>query len=179
MRKFKTIFLILFLITVSILFSPLHTNHAEGFSPWPVDGITGKNAPDFTLKDISGKDIRLSSFKGSPVLLNFWATWCPYCRKERAELDSLYKEFRDSGLIIISVATDKSVQTVKRFIEKSPADYIVLTDKDGETASTYNVSGLPTSFLIDRDGKIRNKFVGFREWTGSGSKKLINDIVKK
>lgn len=179
MRKFKTIFLILFLITVSILFSLLHANHAEGFSPWPVDGKIGKNAPDITLKDISGKDIHLSSFKGSPVLLNFWATWCPYCRKERAELNSLYKEFRDRGLIIISVSTDKSVQTVKRFIEKSPADYIVLNDKDGKAASTYNVSGLPTSFLIDRDGIIKIKFVGFREWTGSGSKKLINALVEK
>lgn len=178
MRKFKPI-LILFLITGSILFSSMHANHADGFSPWPVNDGIGKSAPDFTLKDISGKDIRLSSFKGSPVLLNFWATWCPYCRKERAELNSLYKEFRDRELIIISVSTDSSVQTVKRFIEKSPADYIVINDKDGKAVSLYKVSGLPTSFLIDRDGVIKNKFIGFRKWTSSGSKRLIHALVEK
>ncbi len=143
------------------------------------ESISVNKAPDFTLQDLSGKNINLSSFRGKTILLNFWATWCPYCRKERDHLNSVYNEYKDKGLIIISVATDNSIETVREFMKKVPADYIVLSDKDKEVSNSYKVRGLPTSFLIDREGVVQEKIVGFREWTNTGSKKHLDGLIGK
>ncbi len=143
------------------------------------DGSADVQAPGFTLKDISGKEVSLSSFKGKPVLLNFWATWCGYCRKERPHLNSVYNEFKDKGLIVLSVSTDQSVDKVKNYLKKIPADFIVLSDSDGRVAAMYGIRGFPSSFLIDRNGNVANRFVGFREWTNAASKQLIKSLIVK
>ncbi|MEW6601515.1 MAG: TlpA disulfide reductase family protein [Nitrospirota bacterium] len=140
------------------------------------DSSIGAKAPDFTLKDVTGKEMALSSFQGKPILLNFWATWCPYCRRERPHLNELYNLYKDKGLIILSVATDQSTSKVTDFLKKTPADFIVLTDSTGTAMSLYNVAGLPTSYLIDGKGIIKQRFMGFREWTDPGSKKLIDKL---
>jgi thiol-disulfide isomerase/thioredoxin len=95
----KNIFIITLLVT-PLLFSVISLSadsNAEVFSPWKVEKLVGAKAPGFTAKDLTGNDVSLSSFEGSPILLNFWATWCPYCRKERPYLNSLFSEFRDKG----------------------------------------------------------------------------------
>ncbi|HDH53854.1 MAG TPA: TlpA family protein disulfide reductase, partial [Nitrospirae bacterium] len=169
MKRESLIYTLVFLAGVFLFVSGMTSGNAEGFNPL---NNTGAKATDFTLKDLSGKEFTLSSFKGKPVLLNFWATWCPYCRKERAHLDSIYKDYREKGLIILSVSTDRSAGLVKRFLKDMPADFTVLFDSNGSVASSYNVRGLPTSFLINREGIIEHKFMGFREWTSSDSRKL-------
>lgn len=171
------------LLAVSVIMllavSPGYKGQAEGFNPLMPDNSSGTKAPDFTLKDVSGKKVSLSSFKGKPVLLNFWATWCPYCRKERAHLDAVYKEYKGKGLIVISVSTDDSVETVREYLKKIPAEFIVLSDNDGRVASLYNISGLPSSLLINGEGIIKNRLVGFREWDDSSSKEMLNSLFEK
>lgn len=162
-----------------LLFTALLLKQAggESFSPWEIENIIGKEAPDFTIKDLSGRMVALSSFRGKPILLNFWATWCPYCREERPQLDFLHERYKDKGLVIIAVSIDRSVAKVKRYLEKIPADYVVLIDEETEVARTYGVFALPTSFLIDREGKIRHKFMGMRKWTDEASKELIEEFL--
>ncbi len=167
MRRYNLIFTMVFLTGFFLFVSQFAVAYAEGDS-----------APDFTLKDMSGNDVSLSSFKGKPVLLNFWATWCPYCRKERAHLNTLYKDYKDKGLIIVSVSTDSSVNDVKRFLVNTPSDFIVLSDSERKVASLYNVGGLPTSVLISREGIIKNQLIGFQEWTSSSSRQLIDKLLK-
>ncbi len=166
---------LVFCLTVSF-FPAQNSSHA--FEPWPISELIGTKAPDFTLRDISGTAINLSSFEGKPILLNFWATWCPYCRKERAHLNALYSEYKDRELIIISVSIDRSVSAVKKYLKKVPSDFIILSDSDSRVASKYSVVGLPSSFLIDRSGIVQYKFTGSQKWTGAGSKKLIDRLIK-
>ncbi len=176
MKRSSLIYVLVFIAGTFILLSQLIECYAQGFDPLIYDNSIGSTAPDFTLKDISGNAVSLSSFKGKPVLLNFWATWCPYCRKERAHLNALYKEYQDKGLIILSVSTDQSAAKVKEYLKQTPAEFIVLSDSSGVAASLYSVGGLPTSYLINRDGIIKNRFIGFREWTDSVSKMIIDKL---
>jgi len=170
-----------FVLTGAVVFvlalSPLYNGKAEGLNDLLDYASIGKYAPDFTLEDVSGKKVVLSSFKGSPVLLNFWATWCPYCRKEREHLNALYTDYKDKGLIILSVSTDSSVTRLREFLKKTPVDFIVLSDSNRMAASSYSVNGLPTSYLISPDGVIGHKFTGFREWSSPAMRKLIDQLL--
>ena len=113
----------------------------------------GGPAPDFTAKTIDGREITLSKLKGKVVVINFWATWCPPCRAEMPLFNRIYKEYMDKGFEIIAVSTDSSQRQVKKFIKEFGLQFPIVMDNQN-LASKYNVSGLPTSFLIDRDGNI-------------------------
>ena len=173
---YRIILLVFTLLSVTLLLSV--NLDAQLFSPFEVDKLVGKKAPEFKARDLSGKSVSLSSFKGKPILLNFWATWCPYCREERPYLNSLHKEYKDKGLVIIAVSLDKSEETVRKFLKKMPLDFIILHDNDNAASQPYGVYSLPTSFTIDRNGIIKDKFLGGRNWTDSNSKKVIEEIIK-
>ncbi|GBE38749.1 thiol-disulfide oxidoreductase ResA [bacterium BMS3Bbin08] len=165
-------------ILLSIVFLPLAADAGQ-YSPWAIEKLVGSQAPEFTANDLSGKRVALKKFKGKPILLNFWATWCPYCREERPKLIKLYKEYRSQGLVIVAVSTDRSAQKVKDYLKKVPMDFEMLHDNTKEAAAAYGVYSLPTSFLIDREGIIKYKFMGLRDWTSSGSKTLIDKLLEK
>lgn len=177
MKNILRIILLIFIV-VSINLSATNLN-AESFSPFAIEKLTGKKAPEFTAKDLSGKDVSLSLFAGKPILLNFWATWCPYCREERPYLNSLYKSYKDKGLVIIAVSTDRSLESVKRYLKKIPMDFVILHDSDGNAAGIYGAYSIPTSFLIDRKGIIKHKFMGLVDWTDKSSIKFIDELLKE
>jgi peroxiredoxin len=160
-----------------LILAHISIDSAEGLTPWLIDKLINSKAPDFSLTDLNGKSLNLSSFKGRPILLNFWASWCPYCRKERAHLNKLHEDFTDKKLVIISVSIDKSLAQVKSFMKKHPAEFPVLWDHTGKVSSTYNVSALPTSYLINSDGIIKKKITGFKSWTSANAKQLINELI--
>jgi len=143
-----------------------------------VGAMVGESAPLFTLKDLDGNEVSMSSFKGKPVFLNFWATWCPYCRKERKELKALYKAYKDKDLVIISVSLDKSEGRLRSFMKEHPAEYIVLTDTNMTSGTMYGVSGFPTTYLIDREGIIKYKSPGYREWSSKSAGDIIDKLIK-
>ncbi|UCD36243.1 MAG: TlpA family protein disulfide reductase [Nitrospiraceae bacterium] len=165
------------LIIIAAVFSVLAAGSAGGFNPFLLNSLSGKDAPDFTVKNLAGKDVSLSSFRGKPILLNFWATWCPYCQREREHLNRITRDYRERGLVVLSVSTDRSVDKVRRYVEKVPADFVVLHDSDGSAAGSYNINGLPSSFLIGPDGTVRRNFIGFVEWTSSSSRKEIDAFL--
>jgi len=177
MKKFLVVNWVL--IFTLLTFLPITALYAGRFSPFSTDRFIGKSAPDFTVKDLSGKKISLSHFKGKPILLNFWATWCPYCGKERALLNSLYKEYKNRGLTVVSISIGESPKIVGKHLKSMPVDFLVFLDEGREAAGIYDVVGLPTSFLVSRDGIIRHKFVGLIDWTDDESKKLIEELLKR
>lgn len=117
-------------------------------------------AIDFKLKDLSGKEISLSDLKGKRVFLNFWASWCPPCKAEMPNIEKLYEETKNSDLVIIAVNLGEDKDTVKSFIDKNNYNFTVLLDSNQSVAEKYNISSIPTSFFIDKNGKIVSKKIG-------------------
>jgi len=178
MKKIFFVSLIVLLTATVFFLAHKELSLAQQFPFIEVEELIGSNAPDFALKDLDGRNVTFSSFRGKTILLNFWATWCPYCRQERASLNNLYKKFKSRDFQIVAVSVDRSVSKVKKFLIKNPAEFVILSDTEREAAAPYNVTGLPTSYLIDREGVIRHKYVGMKDWSGSGSIKQIETLLK-
>ena len=120
----------------------------------------GKPAPDFTGTDINGKTVKLSDYKGKVVLLDFWATWCPPCRKEIPGFVDLYSTYKSRGLVVIGVSMDDATAEVIATVSRLKLNYPVLMGDEYLGAAYGGVLGLPVTFLIDRDGKIRARYQG-------------------
>ncbi|MGI8436303.1 MAG: TlpA disulfide reductase family protein [Chthoniobacterales bacterium] len=116
---------------------------------------TNRVAPGWELKNLEGKPVKLSDFKGKVVVLNFWATWCPPCRREIPDLVALQKQYAGKGLVIVGVAMDEGgPATVKPFVEKMGINYPVVMG-DQKTAAAYGgIEVIPTTFIIDKTGRI-------------------------
>jgi len=139
----------------------------------PGAAMVGKEAPAFTLKDLSGKTVSLSDFRGKVVLLDFWATWCGPCRQTIPHLEALHRKYKGQGLAVIGINHERDHDKVKEFA-KGQISYVVLLDAD-EQFTQYHISGIPTAFYIDREGKIRYRDVGF----GPGKEKLVERKVNE
>lgn len=119
----------------------------------------GYLAPDFTLTDLDGQRVSLSSFRGKPVLLNFWASWCPPCRKEMPELQKFHERYGDQ-ITLIGVNWGENARTVKEFLESFGVRYLNLLDERGTAFVLYRLTGIPESFFIDPEGYIRGVWIG-------------------
>lgn len=111
-------------------------------------------APNISLKDLDGNQISLSDLKGKNVYLNFWATWCPPCRGEMPDIEKLYQETKNTDLVILAVNLGEDKDTVKSFISSNKYNFKVLLDSDKAAAALYNISAIPSSFFIDKNGDI-------------------------
>lgn len=112
-------------------------------------------APDFALTTVEGQRIKLSDFRGRPVLLNFWATWCPPCLEEMPIMQAVYEELAKYGLVILAVDVAEEARVVKTFIENEKLSFVFAMDYDGSVSQTYGVRPLPTTFLIDKNGYVK------------------------
>jgi len=119
----------------------------------------GYLAPDFQLKDYNGNLIKLSDFKGKPVIINFWATWCPPCRAEMPEIEAAYRKYKKDGLIVLGVDAREDEATIRKYVEDGGYSWQMPID-DGETIITYRVVAFPTSFFVDKEGYVRATQVG-------------------
>ncbi|MDR1142707.1 MAG: TlpA family protein disulfide reductase [Spirochaetaceae bacterium] len=118
----------------------------------------------FSLALLNGGRAELSAYKGKVVLLNFWATWCPPCRAEMPSMETVYKRFKDQGLEILAVDCAEEKAAVERFMEKNKYSYPVLLDTDGTVSSLYGIEAIPTTFILNREGKIITRIVGSLRW---------------
>jgi peroxiredoxin len=116
---------------------------------------------DFTLADLTGKQWHLKDLRGKVVLVNFWATWCPPCRKEMPDLDSLYQRFASRGLVILAIS-DEEPEKVRRFISEHKVSYPILLDPGRKVNELFRVEGIPKSFIYDRDGWLVAQAVDMR-----------------
>jgi len=120
----------------------------------------GQPAPDFTLKTVDGQQVSLSQFKGKPVIINFWATWCPPCRLEMPALEEISKQAADKGFVLLAVNQEEDAATVKSFLTQNHYDYLSVLDRDGSVSTKYQVSGIPTSIFVDANGIVREMHTG-------------------
>jgi thiol-disulfide isomerase/thioredoxin len=122
-----------------------------------------KAAPVWELKDVEGKTVKSTDFKGKVVILDFWATWCGPCVAEIPSFIELHKQYEKDGLVIIGVSVDDGTPVVKKFIGSKKVNYPIVMGNDSITAAFGGVEGIPTTFVIDRDGKIVSKHIGLTE----------------
>ncbi|MEP7353807.1 MAG: TlpA disulfide reductase family protein [Acidobacteriota bacterium] len=117
---------------------------------------------NFSLPDLNGTSWTLKSLRGKVVVVNFWATWCPPCRKEMPDLDTLYKRFKDKGLVILALSAE-AADVVKPFLtSEQKVTYPVLLDPGGKIAAQFRVKGIPKSFIYDREGKLAAQSIDMR-----------------
>ncbi|MBD3286845.1 redoxin domain-containing protein [candidate division WOR-3 bacterium] len=129
--------------------------------PKPDPGPDRKAAPDFTLKDMSGKSHTVSAYKGKVVLLDFWATWCGPCKKEIPHLEAIYNKYKSQGFAALGIGLDKE-SNLERYLSKTPIAYTVLVDEKGVSGGLYGISGIPRTILIDKKGRIAYDHTGYR-----------------
>ena len=122
--------------------------------------LVGAEAPDFVLKSLSGKNLRLSEYRGDVVMLSFWATWCGDCRAQLEELGTMRDRYQDAGIELLAVSLDQNARQASE--TAAGAGYPVLHDAGGEVGRLYDVTKMPVMVLIDRGGVVRDVFEGFR-----------------
>ena len=123
-------------------------------------------APDFTLQDMDEESHSFSDYRGKVVILNFWATWCPPCRREMPSMQRLYEKYKDAGFTVIAVNQMEDPEHVFAFIGQLDTDptFPMLFDPESLVSGAYGVKGLPTTFLIDKQGLVRYRAIGGREF---------------
>ncbi len=122
----------------------------------------GSKAPDFSLPGAQGQ-VSLSSTAGSVVYIDFWASWCGPCKQSFAWMNAMQDKYRAQGLKIIGVNLDTKTEDAKKFLAQNPAHFTVAFESKGVTPKSYGVKGMPTSFLVGRDGKVIFQHLGFKE----------------
>ncbi len=130
-------------------------------------------AHDFELADQDGAKHKLSDFRGNPVIVNFWATWCPPCRKELPSMNRAWRKLKDQGIQMIAIDVGEDEDTIFGFLSDYPIDFLVLMDLDGTEVTRWPVKGVPTTFVIDPEGRIAYTAIGGREWDDS---KLMEQV---
>lgn len=137
----------------------------------------GEPAPDFTLPTPEGESITLSDFRGRPVLINFWATWCPPCKIEMPDIEALYQKYKDRGFTVIAVDQQESPAAVQQYFQEMGLSFLPVIDSTGEIFNLYRVVALPTSYFIDAEGIVRFQHRGMmtREQMESYARQIMPD----
>jgi len=139
----------------------------------------GDEAPNFRLRDLQGRTMSLSQFRGKVVLLNFWATWCGPCRIEMPAMERLYHTISRKDFEILAVSTDPQGAAVTRpFQREMGLTFPILHDPDMRTGLTYGTRTLPLSFMVDRHGVVRKQIFGARDWDSPEARELIRMLMK-
>lgn len=139
----------------------------------------GDPAPDFTLPDEQGRPVTLSSLRGQFVYVDFWASWCGPCRQSFPWMNQLSLRTRKAALRVVAINVDESRQDAAAFLRRTPPLFTVLYDPAGRTPASYHLPGMPTSFLIGPDGRVRWTHVGFRKDDGQVIQALILSEMRK
>ncbi len=163
------------------LFSVVSAEAGTGADPMQALGLTAPNeavaAPEFSLSDLTGKKVQLKAYRGRLVFLNFFATWCGPCREEMPGMERLFRTHQESGFVVVAVNMAERAKTVRPFVEQLKLSFPIALDADGTVARDYGVRALPVSFLVGRDGKIRWRAIGGRDWESAEARTLFARLV--
>ena len=134
-------------------------------------------APDFQLPTRDGGTVRLSDLRGKVVYLDFWATWCPPCRRSFPWMNTLHERYGRDGLVVVAVSLDHSHKSMARFLEDTRPTFVIAFDREGKVGDAYHVQIMPTSYLIDRQGRVRLIHRGFRKQDTPKLEKFVEKLL--
>lgn len=135
-------------------------------------------APDFELETTDGTVVKLSSYRGQMVFLNFWAVWCPPCRAEMPSMQELYEQFSDKGLVMLAVDLQESKVKVVNFMEDYGFEFQALLDISGQVGRRYGIRNIPTTYLIDPIGNVIAAAIGAREWSSTAAIRYFSLLLE-
>jgi peroxiredoxin len=145
-----------------------------------VPEVARHTAPDFVSENLHGGNIGLADYRGKVVLLNFWATWCIPCREEMPGMEALWQKYKEKGFVVAAVSVDEGSQKrVETFTKLLDLSFPVLLDPESEVNDLYKVSNMPTSFLIDGNGKIISRIVGTEDWSSPEAIQLVEKLLNE
>ncbi len=121
-------------------------------------------APDFALSDLDGQLHRLSDYRGQVLIVNFWATWCPPCRREMPSMERAWQQVKDEGIKMVAINVGQDEEALWSFTAEVPVSFPLLLDESGSVSHQWPMRGLPTTFVVDTQGNIAYQAVGDREW---------------
>ena len=140
----------------------------------PLHPVSNKPlAADFTLQDVDGNVHQLKQYRGRVVIVNFWATWCPPCRFELPSMERAYEQLKKENIEILAIDVGEDADTIFTFTADYPVTFPLLMDLDSKVINDYPVIGLPTTYVIDPDGRLVYRAIGTREWDDIS---LLNQI---
>lgn len=173
-RRNSIIFNVALLFIYSTVYSSLLVAAAVKQDLHPIPGTPP--APDFILKDIDGNTHTLKSYRGKVVILNFWATWCPPCRDELPSMERAYQKLKDKGVVLLGIDVGEDSDTIFTFTADYPVNFPLLMDMDSTVIKSYPVVGLPTTYVIDRQGRLVYRAIGTRQWDAVNILKILTDL---
>ncbi|WP_455221219.1 peroxiredoxin family protein [Kaarinaea lacus] len=151
--------------------------YADGTQP--LHSVPGTPpAPHFSLKDINGKSYDLADYRGKVVIVNFWTTWCPPCRFELPAMERAYQLFKQQGIEILAINVGEDADTIFTFTVDYPVTFPLLMDLDSQVINNYPVIGLPTTYVIDAQGRLVYRAIGTREWDDPALVQTVLDLKK-
>lgn len=142
-------------------------------------GFRVSAAPSISVKDREGHVRTLSEFKGRVVLVDFWASWCAPCKASFPALDSLHEEFHDAGLDVVAINVDEDAKSARAFLSGKSPSMNVFFDPQGRSPEAFKVEGMPSSFLIDREGNVRFRHMGFGDQTRTDFRREIKILLEE
>lgn len=174
------ILVVLFFAVPGLLLSLRHEGYLPGELPTEPTLVHGQAlaAPDFSLPDLEGNSRRLSSLHGKVILLHFWATWCSPCRDAMPSLEVLYQAYKPQGFEVMAVASDvRGAEAVQPFVTTHHLTFLNLQDTNTHVTRLYGVTQLPTTYVLDREGRLVTVEIGNRDWATPEARALIASLV--
>jgi cytochrome c biogenesis protein CcmG, thiol:disulfide interchange protein DsbE len=182
MKRTAVVSLLVFMLVTALVW--FGVNARDAFAPVDI----GSRAPDFSATTLDGRAASLADYEGYVILLNLWATWCPPCVEEMPALQRLHDRLVDEGFRVVAVSVDAPVGAfgpfgqpggdVRAFVDDLGLDFPVLHDPSGEIQRRYRAPGLPSSYIIDREGRIRQRILGARNWDDPRYAESIRELLR-
>jgi len=139
----------------------------------------GHDAPDFTLPTVGGPNLRLAEQRGRVVMLNFWASWCGPCRREMPELDKIYSRYRTSGFQLLAISVDEDPANAAGASSRMGVHFPVLLDGERKVSRQYALDAMPSTVIIDRDGRMRFRHQGYHEGAQELYERQVRELLKE
>jgi thiol-disulfide isomerase/thioredoxin len=193
MRKFLTsrtvLILVLVVVTGFAIFYVVNADTLADSNRSELDRRFGEmlilKVPDVSdpleirLKDINNKDVSISDFRGKIVFLNFWTTWCPACRIEMPSLEKLHQKFKNRDFAMVTINLQESANQVRNFFKEYKLSFTALLDTAGEVGAMFGLYQIPTTYILDKEGRIIGKAVGPRQWDSKKSVSLFEYLIDR
>lgn len=138
-----------------------------------------EEAPDFTLKSLEGSNLRLEEYRGDVVLINFWASWCGPCRQEMPILDKLHQRYEDAGFAVLGVNVEGEAAPAQKIVDKTNVTFPVLIDEGQDVSERYALEAMPSTVVVDRDGKVRYIHRGYKPGDEAKYVEVVKALIRE